>query len=240
MSGTAGFKSRLLVGKTRLSARARSFAPSIGFEVHDDTSFEDDGVMVYYRGRRLGPQMTVQARFDDSTASGSFWSELTGHHTNDSLVPIIAAPAGYGAGQPAWLAEALQSTFGISTSHDSPVDMNLTFDTTGFPGFGELLTGLDTVTSTSNGSAVDGDAASSDGGVAHLFADTVSGVSPTLDVTVEHSVDGSTGWDTLATATAAERVVVAAGTTVRRHLRAAYTVGGSSPSFAVAVAFARS
>jgi hypothetical protein len=62
-------------------------------------------------------------------------------------------------------------------------------------------------------------------------------------VTIEHSVDGATSWNTLVTfatytGITSERVVVAAGTTVRRYLRVVDNVTGAG-STTRAVAFAR-
>jgi hypothetical protein len=62
-------------------------------------------------------------------------------------------------------------------------------------------------------------------------------------VTIEHSVDGTTSWATLATfatvtGIGSERVVVAPGTAVRRHLRVVDNVTGTG-SHARLVTFAR-
>jgi hypothetical protein len=130
-----------------------------------------------------------------------------------------------------------------TSSTGGAVDLGLDFSVTGTALAGQSITDLAAVTATANSAAVDGGAASSNGGVAHLHVSAVD-TPTTLDVDIEHSVDGSTSWAVLGsftqvtTATATERITVAAGTTVRRYLRAAFVVSGTS--YTCAVAFARS
>jgi hypothetical protein len=77
-----------------------------------------------------------------------------------------------------------------------------------------------------------------------LEVGAVSGTSPTLDVKVQESADGSTGWTDVPDAvftqvTAANNSqilrVEGLGTSRKRYLRAVATVGGTSPSFNLAV-----
>ncbi len=97
---------------------------------------------------------------------------------------------------------------------------------------------------TEAGTTHDQGAATTNGGVAHLHVTGVVGDTAQLDVVIEHSADGST-WETLvtfipATAVGAERVVIAAGTTVQRYTRALWTITGvADPAFTFAVLLAR-
>lgn len=66
----------------------------------------------------------------------------------------------------------------------------------------------------------------------------VSGTTPTLDITVETSYDGSTNWRSLGTFTQKTTV-----TTERksfggcdRYVRVSYTIGGTTPSFTFSIA----
>lgn len=62
----------------------------------------------------------------------------------------------------------------------------------------------------------------------------VTGTSPTLNVTIEDSIDGGTTWHTLTTftqATAVTREVKRVAQPVGRKLRASWTTGGTTPSF---------
>jgi len=96
-----------------------------------------------------------------------------------------------------------------------------------------------TITATINGGA--GDMLAGDG---LCFAiqqiGTVSGTSPTLAGKIQESADGSTNWTdingaTFTTVTASTNTQAVAFERTKRYLRYVATVGGTSPSFAVAV-----
>lgn len=66
-----------------------------------------------------------------------------------------------------------------------------------------------------------------------LDVTAASGTAPTLDVVIETSADGSTGWTSVgsfaqATAVGSERK---AFTGLNNYVRANYTIGGTTPSF---------
>ena len=95
-----------------------------------------------------------------------------------------------------------------------------------------------------NGSAVDilnyeGQAA------AILQSAAGTGTSPTLDVKLQDSADGSTGWADITgaaftqvgNAAASAQVLKFNASAVRRYIRAVATVGGTTPLFACAVSF---
>ena len=73
--------------------------------------------------------------------------------------------------------------------------------------------------------------------LAYLNVSAASGTSPTLTVTLQDSPDGvnwypvPSGAFTAVTAVGLSRLVVPAGTAVGSYLRAALTVGGTTPSF---------
>lgn len=108
---------------------------------------------------------------------------------------------------------------------------------------GVALTALASVSSTGTGSAQDHGASTANGGIASLHV-TANAHSDTAVFKVQHSADNSV-WADLATFTTvsastatSERVVVAAGTTVNRYLRASYTLAGSGDITTV-ISFAR-
>lgn len=99
------------------------------------------------------------------------------------------------------------------------------------------------VSANGNGTGVDYGASgmpTTAGLVAYLQVMEKSGAAGTLTVKVQHSVDGST-WADLATFTprtagnVAERIVVASGVTINRHLRALWTVTGGTFTIQVGV-----
>jgi hypothetical protein len=109
---------------------------------------------------------------------------------------------------------------------------------------GGTLTDVVLVTATGNGDAVDFSIARAYGWTAHLHVISALGTTPTLDVVIEHSDDGSTGWSTLGTfaqvtAASSQRLVSASNTTaVKRYVRAKRTVAGTGAEFIYAVSFA--
>lgn len=98
-------------------------------------------------------------------------------------------------------------------------------------------------TATGTADAVKGFGGSSKIGAA-LVVSAASGTNPTLDVVIQHSLDGTNWFDlmtfTQRTAAGSEYKVVSEtqGTTVNvvgDRLRAKYTVGGTTPSFTFSV-----
>lgn len=108
---------------------------------------------------------------------------------------------------------------------------------------GVSLHDLTAETGTGNGTSTDNGAATTNGGVGVLHVSAIAGAAPSVVVRIEHSTNGST-WATLltfaaATAVTKERIEVAPGTTVNRHLREVHTFGGATTSITFNSAFAR-
>lgn len=100
------------------------------------------------------------------------------------------------------------------------------------------LAALASRTGSGSGSSVDNTDPTTDGGMTqfHMTAGAAAGQT----VKVQHSVD-NLAWDDLVTITTgasaeAQRVAVAAGTTVRRYLRADWALGANNITFALAFA----
>jgi hypothetical protein len=84
--------------------------------------------------------------------------------------------------------------------------------------------------------------------ICQLDVTAASGTTPTLDVVVQHSIDGGTNWYTLATftqkTTTGEEIKteaeVEAGTAEAYGdcFRVSYTIGGTTPSFTFSVSVA--
>lgn len=156
--------------------------------------------------------------------------------------PLDIAPEGYATGNPVLMYNALQTQATTSAAVTGVAEAKVTFQGADQVDLGVSVEDYTAVTVTGNGTARDGLAASSNGGVAHLHVSAFATITSDV-VTIEHSVDGSTSWATLVTFAAvtgltSERVVVAAGTTVRRFLRVVDTVTGSG-SVTRQVSFAR-
>ena len=99
-------------------------------------------------------------------------------------------------------------------------------------------------TATVNGSAVD--ILDYEGFAAAILQSAAgTGTTPTLDVKLQDSADGSTGWADITgaaftqvtNATASRQIVKFNASAVSRYIRAVATVGGTTPSFTCAVSF---
>lgn len=239
----ASSQTRLIAGAFPLSAYSTTVEPTMSRETIDRTSLIDES-FVFIPGLRTS-SLVVNTMVDDSAAAGSYWATLTGFYDNGTLVPVTVSPSGISLSSPAFMAEGYMSTMSLGSEVAAGVDAALTFTTTGPTNMGRNLVAHAPLTTTTTGSNVDGGASSANGGVAHLHVTAISGTTPTLDVVVEHSANGTSGWTTIATftqvttAVASQRLVVASGTTVNRYLRAKATIAGTNPSYTISVAFAR-
>jgi hypothetical protein len=184
---------------------------------------------------------SIAVNLDTDTTAGGLWSNATTFKTTQPS-PLSYAPSGLTTGSEVWLVGALESTFSSQSTNDGLVTASLAGIADGSYDPGLVVEDLTSISATGNGTARDQTTATTNGGVAHLHLTAFSGVTSTL-VTIEHSVDGATAWATLVTFAAAtgltsERVVVAAGTTVRRYLRVVDTLTGT-PVYTRSVSFAR-
>lgn len=244
MSFIGSNQTRLITGVFPLSAFTTQVETGAPRATIDRTSLADDA-FVFIHGRKSGT-LSVTTMVDSDTTAGSYWPVITGLADNGTEFPVSVAPAGFAAGNPVRMASCFEVTAAPTSPAEGGVDMPLSYSVNGEMQWGESLIAHAAVTATGNGAAVDDLAATSNGGVAHLHVTAVAGTGgPTCTVLVQHSVNGTTGWDAIATftqvttSTSAQRVVVAPGTTVRRYLRASYTIAGTGPSYTIAVAFAR-
>lgn len=183
----------------------------------------------------------VDVILDTDTTSGGLWSNATTFKTTQPL-SFAYAPSGLTTGSEVWLASVLESSFNSDTTANGLVTASVSGVSDGLYDSGVVLEDLTAITVTGNGTARDGTAATANGGVAQLHVTAFSGATSAA-ITVEHSVDGSTAWATLATFAAvtgltSERVTVAAGTAVRRYLRVVDTLTGT-PTYTRTVSFAR-
>lgn len=201
-----------------------------------------------------GGSKTYVTGLNDQTTSLSGLLETSANAVDAALsaalggdTPIlftIANDGGFTLGRRCSSGIAIQTKYEIDSPVADVVKISCDFQSAAESMNGVILAPLDTVTATGNNTAVDNTTSTANGGVGiiHVPANTRNG---TIVVKIQHSSDNVTFADLVtfttvsATTTTSERIVVAAGTTVNRYLRASYTVAGSSGSATVAVAFAR-
>lgn len=233
-------QSRVFAGGLNYSGYATKAQFDDPLEMFDVTTLLDSAKK-FIPGRE-SPTMSLDLLLDTDTTTGAQWSNLTSWKSSTAQ-PVTWCPQGVAVGSIGQMAAGLEASFSSMTQPNAAVKASLAVTCDGPSDFGTVLeSGLTAVTTTGNGTARDGGAASSNGGVAHIHSTAFSGLTNDI-VTIEHSVDGATSWATLVTfatitAVGGERVVVAPATTVRRYLRVVDTVTGTG-SISRTVTFAR-
>jgi hypothetical protein len=178
-----------------------------------------------------------------ATGSDAIFSGVVGSSTNN-IVTVYPAGAGTVGNRTIMVAGKLTSYEATAAVADV-VTASAEIQADGGKEAGVGLTTSTALTTTLTGTAVDNAASTTNGGVAHLHI-TANTMNNTTIAKVQHSADNST-WADLsgatfatvsATSIANERLVVAAGTTVNRYIRAIVTFAGTG-SATVYVSFAR-
>jgi hypothetical protein len=225
-----------------LSAFFNEASAVLSVETAETTTFgASGGAKTYVTGHNDGT-LSLSGLFDGD--AGSVDEGFAALVEGDLSIPVIVSQGPPAVGRQATFCIAIETSYEVS----SPVAdvVSISVDTQAEDGIqrGVLLAIGAAITSTSNGSSVDGAAGTTNGGYAYLSvpANTRNGA---VTVKVQHSADNSSWVDlvTFASITAStptsERVAVAEGATVNRYLRATYTVAGSTGSISPVVGFAR-
>jgi hypothetical protein len=235
---TASHLSRVAVGLINLSGTARGYSVSKQTEMLDTTVLTDTA-KTFIPGQNTGTFSLDMLLDADPTANAQF--DVLTDWTAAAAYPITLAPVGFSTGSLAVLINGLQTDLTTQAAVGSVITASATGQGTGATDVGVMLEDFTAATIDANGTARDNGAATANGLVAHLHVSAFSGLTNNI-VTIEHSVDGSTSWAVLVTfatitGVTSERVEIAAGTTVRRHLRVVDNVtGAGSCTRAVAVA----
>lgn len=233
MSYVPGFKTRLLVGDFHLAAYARQITFPWTADMLDATVFTTGGAKAFLPGQDTST-VSVEGLYDAAEHA-----DLTAWKAGAAQAVTIA-PSGLALGSELWMVNAVETELVSTNPIGDIAAFSLAAQTDGLSDFGVSLADLAAVTADTNGTAVDGGAASSNGGVGHLHVTAFSGFSGAA-VTIEDSANGSSGWATILTFTTAagvtgERVAITGA--VRRYLRAVFDVTGTG-SVTAQVSFAR-
>ena len=223
------------------SAYFKDLTNSNNVETAETTAFGSNA-KTYIVGLKDG-SVSLSGYFEstDSTGTDQYFSSILGSATKQK---VIIAPEGHSNGARATVLQSDDTSYEVSGSIGDVVGASAEFQADSGVDHGVILSAGTAVSSTSNGTAVDNSAATSNGGVAYLSVPTNTR-NGNITIKVQQSADNSTFTD-LVTFTAvtstqktSERVEVAAGTSVARYLRVSYTVAGSTGSATPIVAFAR-
>lgn len=216
---------------TTLCSTLKDYIPGLA-----EVTIELEG---YFDTDTVSPANTMEALFHSKISSGE-------------VFPVTFAPNGGDTlGDPVYIMNGFVQEYTIENTVDEAAAVEATMRCSSALARGRIIHS-DSVARTATGNGgdtppgtgnVDNGAATTDGGVAVLQVSAASGTTPTLDVKLQHSSDGTT-WADLATFTQqttvnGEYVTVASGTTVNRYLRALWTIGGTTPSFNFNLAFKR-
>lgn len=229
--------SRVLMNERHLSGAISGYSVSHQRANSEATSLLDEGAK--FIPGLLNGSLTVNGMFESGAANIDATVRAT-IGVNDGLL-VTVLPDGFTIGKPAFFCVAETTGYTV----DAAVADTVTIAVEGQPengvdwGVSQHAHGSETATG--NSASVDNSASSAGGGVAVLHVTAASGTTPTLDVKIQHSADDSVWADlitfTQATAATSERKTVTG--TVNRYTREVHTLGGTSPSFTYAVAFAR-
>lgn len=222
-----------------LQAYLRSVTPTASVAMLDTTTLNDSSLNYQPGLRTLG--ITMNGLFDSATGAGTLLNDITGNFGATSPTATTVSPAGFAAGNPAWLLPANTMDYQVSSTVADLVPFTLTLGAGNQAGYGICLTALAALSATGNGTSQDNSASSANGAVAHLHITAVSGTTPSMTAKIQHSTNNST-WTDLATFSAATAVgsqTLQITGTVNRYVRASYTITGTTPSFTTLIAISR-
>ena len=207
-----------------------------------ETTVYGQTVKTYISALRDGT-LTAKGLWEGSTTGVSAIFEGL---TQSSTDPVVtAAVEGATVGTTCHMTASIETQYQIQSPIANVNQLSASFQADGGLDSGKLLMANSVITAatTTNGTAVDNGAASSNGGFAHIHATNNTRTGATT-VKIQHSTDSST-WVDLATFTnvaiatvSGQRITVASGTTVNRYLRAVVTTTGTG-TITTSVAFAR-
>lgn len=240
MAFIPGINSRYYVGPQRFSVFGRSLDVEVTCN-QLDVSSQEDRAQVFLNGQKTG-SASIDMMLDTAYATTSQFTTLNTWQTSPQ--PVTVGFNGCALSDAVWMMLGNQSAVTFGSSAGDLVQSTVTIQPDGCVDWGQVIAAEAAVTIDGNGTAVDGGAASSNGGVAHIHSLAFSGLTSNV-VTIEGSADGSTGWATISGGTFAtiagvgsERLVIAAGVSVPRYLRVVDNVTGTG-SHTRFVTFAR-
>lgn len=193
----------------------------------------------------------LEGYFDTNTASPTSTMEALFHSkiSNQDVFPVTFAPDGGGdIGDGVYMMNGFLQEYSIENTVDEAAAVEATMRCSSSLARG-LVLHTDGTARTATGdhgnspsaTTIDNGASTAFGGVGVLQVSAASGTTPTLVVKVQHSANGTT-WADLITFSSQNSVngeYATVSGTVNRHLRAQWTIGGTTPSFNFNLAFKR-
>lgn len=230
-----GSLTRLLIDGAEYSGYFNSSTYDQEGTVEDVTAYGAPNMAKAYTRTLQTGKVTLKGFFDPTVLD----PELATLRTQSGLSIVSIAYAGFALGNPVNTFSHLESKYNITSPMDKVAKVDGEQQVSGALTTGVALDAFASQSSTGTGTSVNQLAASTNGGYGQLHVTSGSG---SLTVTIQHSTNNST-WVTLVSFTAAtgpgaQRIQVAAGTTVNQWLREIWTVGSGGP-FTFTASFAR-
>lgn len=236
-----GKSTAVLFGGYNLSGFLNEASVSESAETAETTAFGNNA-KTYIMGLVDGT-MSLSGMFD--AATDAVEPVITTVLGSDTASVVSVVPGGLTLGGPSYGCNSRLTTFEVSAPVADVVSLSAEVQATGGIDRGVVLAPATVYSATANGTAVDNAAATTNGGTGYIHV-TANSRNGACTFKVQHSADNSTWADlltftnTTASTLTAERVSVAAGTTVNRYLRAACTTfGGSTGSVTATITFSR-
>ena len=224
----------VLLADTNLSTTLTDAALSLTADVSETSTFTSTSKS-YVSGLKDGTA-TLSGYFESSSpdADAEYLAQLGGSGAAFSIAPI-----GYTRGNAVSFGDTIGTSYDRSADVGSVVAVAVAFQFDGDAYNGLSLLAPTAVTSSSNEATVDFGAAGTNGGAGVLHGVAKSG-SPTLDVKIQTSTNGSVWSDyiTFTQATNTTSELITSATNPNRYARAVLTYGGSG-SITAAVGFAQ-
>jgi hypothetical protein len=244
MTVAAGANAQVVLDGFNLSAFFREFAINADKAVHDATVFANVGSRAKQLGVKHG--MATGLAFSDDTVNTGSWSLLSERYESGASGLYVWGPYGFAVGNTTLSLYSTQVQFNPVQVIEDLIRINMQAEAVrDAVDYGVSLHPISAeAVFPVTGTGVDNLAASTNGGVASVHVFDIAGAAPNVVYRVQHSSNGST-WADLVTFTAvtaanqSQRIEVASGTTVNRHLRITITEGGTTTSVNGLVVFAR-
>lgn len=227
----------VLHGLTDASGYFNSLDVELSVDPAETTTFGKNA-KTFIPGLKDG-KVSLGGLFD--VAIDAVLSAAIGASTGDA---VTVAPQALALGGRVWVCSSRSTSYKSSVPVGGVVAASMSIQADNGVDPGVVLADLSARTATANLTAVDSGVTSTlNGWSANLHCTVASGTSPTLTVKLQDSADNSTFADLTGGAftqlTAAGSQHLEGTGTVRRYVRAVYTIGGTTPSFTAAVGFAR-
>lgn len=234
-------QTRVLWGAQALSSYLKSVSPKVSVAMLD-SSVLSSTAHEFIAGIHEW-SVNVDGLLDPTTTAGSLWADITTAVPAGTTTATTIGMAGFAAGAAVWLFPVKGANYDPKSEVNGLVTFSASFQAGSIePAIGISLADIATMTTTTTGTAQNNSAASTAGATAQLHITAASGTTPTLDVTVQDSANGSTGWATIGTftqaiTTGAQQIAIAG--TVRQYTRVVFTIAGTNPSFTAQASIGR-